>query len=105
MELSTIVFHMNSQPDFDELKRKGWRYPEGLRGEEVTHSLVKDFKDAKTGVIYQIQVVRHQSDRWKYTEAFVHDRREEAAVLKGQGIGMPKDVAISLISKLYDEFG
>ena len=97
MELSTIVFHMDSQPDFDRLKKKGWYYPLGFRDEPMLSSLVKDFDDC------QIQIVHHTHGDFSYTEAFLHSKPEKSVMKKGEGKGMPSEVALDLIRKLYWE--
>lgn len=98
MELSTIVFHMDSQPDYEKLKEKGWYHPTGFKDEPMLDSLIKDFGD------YQIQIVHHHRG-WDYTEAFLHSKPERPVVKKGEGKGMPLEVALDLIGKLYEEVG
>jgi len=98
MELSTIIFYMNSQPDFELLKERGWCHPPGLReGEILPDSLIKEFLGK-----YQIQIVHH-TRVWDYTEAFLHDIPERPVMKKGEGTGMPKEIAIALIEALYKE--
>jgi len=98
MELSTIVFHIDSQPNYEKLEEKGWYHPLGLRDEPMLSSLVKDFGP------YQIQIVHHfPSSDFSYTEAFLHSRPERPAMLKGEGKGMSLEIALRLVSKLYEE--
>jgi len=101
MELSTIVFHMNSQPNYEKLKVKGWRHPLGLRKEPMLDSLIKDFGK------YQIQIVHHKfgfsTKDFSYTEAFLHSRPERPFMKKGEGQGMPLEIALDLIHKVYEE--
>ncbi len=98
MELSTIVFHMNSQPDFGKLKERGWCHPLGLRDEPMLRSLIKDFGN------YQIQIVHHfPTKEFSYTEAFLYSKPERSAMMKGEGKGMPLEVALDLISRIYKE--
>ena len=98
MELSTIVFHMDSQPDFEKLKRRGWYHPLGLRDEPMLSSLMQDFGD------YQIHIVHHFPSRdFSYTEAFLHSKPEKPVMLKGEGKGMPLEIALQLVKTLYKE--
>jgi len=100
MELSTIVFHRDSQPNYEELKEKGWYHPLGLRNEPMLDSLIKDFGD------YQIQIVHHFPTRdFSYTEAFLHSKSEGPVMKKGEGKGMPLEAALDLVRKLYREVG
>lgn len=100
MELSTIVFQMDSQPDFEKLKERGWYHPLGLRDEPMLDGLVKDFDG------YQIMIFHHfPSKDFSYTEAFLHTKSERPAMKKGEGKGMPEVVALQLIVKLYEEIG
>jgi len=98
MELSTIVFHMDSQPNFEELRENGWYHPPGLReGEILEKSLIKDFGD------YRIQIVQHRLTDFQYTQAFLHAKPERSVMKKGEGKGMSRDTALHLISTLYKE--
>lgn len=98
MELSTIVFHMDSQPDFEKLKKRGWYHPLGLRDEPMLEGLVKDFGD------YQIMIFHHfPTSDFSYAEAFLHSKPERPVMKKGEGKGMPLEVALALIRKLYKE--
>ncbi len=103
MELSTIVFHMDSQPNFGRLRERGWYHPLGLRNEPLLDSLIKDFGD------YQLQIVHHHSDRsvgvWEYAEAFIHSKPEKPFMKKGEGGGMPLEAALDLVRRLYGEVG
>jgi len=96
MELSTIVFHMDSQPDYDKLKAKGWYHPLGPRNDELRDSLIKEFGD------YEIQIV-YYSGIWNYTEVFIHSKSDKLTMKKGEGQGMPREEALELIKFLYDE--
>ena len=98
MELSTVVFHIGSQPDFEKLSEKGWIHPKGIREEIIPSMLVKDFGD------YQISIVHHFPTRdFSYTEAFIHSRPDRPAMGKGEGKGMSLEVASDLIKELYKE--
>lgn len=97
MELSTVTFHMDSQPNFDKLKTGGWYHPLGLSDEELKDSLVKEFGD------YEIQVVHTASGIWVHTEAYIHARADKLVMKKGEGQGMLREVALRLIGFLYDE--
>jgi hypothetical protein len=93
MMLSEIVFSVDPQPDFEALKKRGWRHPKGIRrGEVLTHSLVKRVGN------YEIQIVGHKRTYWECTDAFVHPRG-----VKGQGSTMTVEEAKGLIDWLYGE--
>jgi len=98
LDLSTIVFHMDSQPDFNRLKAKGWYHPLGLGNEELQGSLTKEFGG------YEISVVHHHfRDTFSYTEAFLYYKRGKPVIKKGEGKGMSREAALKLINFLYDE--
>ena len=98
MELSTIVFHLESQPDFEKLKKKGWYHPLGIRDEPIGNGLAKDFND------YQIMIFHHEHTlTWNYTEAFIHSKPEKPVMKKGEGKGMDRITALQLVNKLYEE--
>ena len=97
MELSTIVFHVDSQPDYEKLKGKNWYNPLGLREDPMLDSLIKDFGG------YQIQIVHHQFGGFSSTEAFLHPKPERSVMKKGEGKGMTLEIVLDLIRKLYKE--
>jgi len=66
MQLSSLVFHLESVPDFNKLIVKGWIHPLGLRDEELKDSLVKTFGQ------YQLQIINHKVRDWKWTEAYIY---------------------------------
>lgn len=40
LQLSSIIFHKDSQPDFDKLRAKGREHPLGLRDEVMERLIV-----------------------------------------------------------------
>lgn len=98
MELTTIVFHMESQPDFEKLKKKGWKHPLGLQDKPMEDGLVKGFGE------YEIIMFHHaHSPTFNYTEAFIDHKHEKPVMLKGEGKGMDRITALQLVNKLYEE--
>jgi len=85
--ISSIVLYGDSQPDFDNLRAKGWEHPLGLRDEWLENSLVKQSGDLR------FQIVRHEfgsirKANWEiYTEIYVHhvSNDENKPILKGHG--------------------
>ena len=97
MELSVVEFSMNSQPNFGELKRKGWIHPMGWNGEKLWDSLVKEFGD------FDVQIVRHSTGDWNWTDAYIHSRSDRSIMKEGEGKGMSREEAIGLVDSLYKD--
>ena len=102
MQLSSLVFHLESVPDFNKLIVKGWIHPLGLRDEELKDSLVKTFGQ------YQLQIINHKVRDWKWTEAYIYIyiyiySPSNKIQKKSEGKGMSLETVLEMIVNLYEE--